>query len=828
MKKLEKKYIEANTTKKKGELVAIASTNSEDRVGDSLKMSDWCLKDYLKNPVLQAGHEHAPQFTIGIAKNLKIDSKKLTFTPCFHEHTQLARDIKAMYESDPPILKAWSVGFLPKALMKDEVGEPLGKNELLEVSAVAVPANAECLTEAKSYDKSVVKKVEDWVTKQVNVKDLEESVVEKPYENEHACRLQDPGKYKKFRRGSRVSKNGKKYSIIFGITSAKKSEEQSYRYDKKVWSESEAKKHCATRKGSSFHPAKKSEKEEKYVCECLDCDYILKTSEHCKNVECPKCGGKMRRVERPGSGQKNYQERWNKQLPEIFNSKDFDISSETSKVTTFEYRLYTGYLDCEVRHLNLNNFLIPSPWLGSYLAGFKEILGDYKVIDERNFTYYGTEEPIDYEVIKLNSKEEDDFLVKGTRFYKSNKSDRKFIVKFEPCFYGLQAQIITRREDREWNKDLLLKVKKWVKENNKLKGEAFCLSGEFIDRMDIKWEDVILPKVIKGAVMKGANQLNKNGKDSVSRGMMFIGKPGTGKTLSGKAMMSNLKDKTFIWVSARDFEKLNYKMTLTLAFDLARQLNPVVLFMEDIDSWLKEGTMMDLLKTELDGLQENKGLITVLTSNNPEEFPDALLDRPGRFHDVLEFSLPNKELRERMIKEWSGIKDFTDEELKKLIHYTKEFSGAHMRELIDFAKMIASDDKVDLKKALFESLDKLIEQRELVERIKKNRKNKEDQREDKGIKLKEGRVLSTKNRNLIKKCVLTTKDTTVALEKLVNVTEPPIKEDSINTPEKVEGNSNKGREPKKVKAQVNVELRILQKIAGLSNRGIQKLRNNDK
>jgi len=40
-----------------------------------------------------------------------------------------------------------------------------------------------------------------------------------------------------------------------------------------------------------------------YECECLSCGYKMKTTEHCRDIKCPKCGGEMRRVERPGVGQ---------------------------------------------------------------------------------------------------------------------------------------------------------------------------------------------------------------------------------------------------------------------------------------------------------------------------------------------------------------------------------------------------------------------------------------------------------------------------------------------------------------------------------------------
>lgn len=90
-----------------------------------------------------------------------------------------------------------------------------------------------------------------------------------PYPNEHACRLKDPGKYSKFRRGSRTSRNGKPYSVIFGILSPGKSEEQAYRYSKSTWTSSEARSHCS-RHGGSFEPASGESKARNYFALILN------------------------------------------------------------------------------------------------------------------------------------------------------------------------------------------------------------------------------------------------------------------------------------------------------------------------------------------------------------------------------------------------------------------------------------------------------------------------------------------------------------------------------------------------------------------------------
>jgi len=75
-----------------------------------------------------------------------------------------------------------------------------------------------------------------------------------PYPNEHACRLKDPAKYDKFARENCEQKHdGKCIDVIYGIKE-NKSEIQAYRYDKEVWTEADAKKHCQEHDGM-FEPA---------------------------------------------------------------------------------------------------------------------------------------------------------------------------------------------------------------------------------------------------------------------------------------------------------------------------------------------------------------------------------------------------------------------------------------------------------------------------------------------------------------------------------------------------------------------------------------------
>lgn len=79
-----------------------------------------------------------------------------------------------------------------------------------------------------------------------------------PYANEHACRLNDPGKYDRFARKNCEQKHdGKCIDVIYGIKN-NKSEIQALRYPKKVWTAAAAKSHCSDA-GGSFEAASSSD-----------------------------------------------------------------------------------------------------------------------------------------------------------------------------------------------------------------------------------------------------------------------------------------------------------------------------------------------------------------------------------------------------------------------------------------------------------------------------------------------------------------------------------------------------------------------------------------
>lgn len=185
----------------------------------------------------------------------------------------------------------------------------------------------------------------------------------------------------------------------------------------------------------------------------------------------------------------------------------------------------------------------------------------------------------------------------------------------------------------------------------------------------------------------------------------------TGKTLTGRILRNQAEGTTFIWLSARDLYRSGGYGGLTYGFDLARECAPSILFLEDIDNWLERGTI-DLLKTELDGVARSTGVVTMLTTNFPEYLPEALVDRPGRFHDVLQFDLPTAEARTAMVQRW--LPELDAKGCERAVAATDGYSGAHVRELAGFARTIHEQDGLPFDQAVERAIAKVIEQRELI------------------------------------------------------------------------------------------------------------------
>ena len=131
-------------------LTVVASDESVDRYGDVVRASGWDLVAYKRNPVFLWAHDYT-RTPIGRSEWIGVDDTRLLATVSFAP-TPFAQEVETLYRQR--YLRAVSVGFRAKAFAfrKNAQGQAEGieytKQELVEISAVPVPANAQALARA--------------------------------------------------------------------------------------------------------------------------------------------------------------------------------------------------------------------------------------------------------------------------------------------------------------------------------------------------------------------------------------------------------------------------------------------------------------------------------------------------------------------------------------------------------------------------------------------------------------------------------------------------------------------------------------------------------
>jgi len=416
------------------------------------------------------------------------------------------------------------------------------------------------------------------------------------------------------------------------------------------------------------------------------------------------------------SSQDNGTEKDGSSLPQVkivdrCNMKRFDVELEHLEASKLEYEWASRWLDCQIKEMQVVSTFVPNFRKGSFLTGLKHEESKWELRDTRKLTRDGREEPPSYEVVQLNSRISDTFLTSGIKFYQTDQK-QKICVKFNEGYGGVVVTTYVKLGngvgaesiDNAW---------KFAFEHNFLKGESFSLAGDFIPKATTEWDEVFLEPQNKQALQRTIRLLNDQQTNMPNRGVIVMGPPGTGKTLSGRVVLNEAKA-TFIWVAAKDFWKMGAVDGLCAAFELAKELSPAVIFMEDVDNWMSSYAV-DVIKTEMDGIGRTKGVVTILTTNYPERFPDALIDRPGRFHDVLLFDLPSERVRREMLTKWTegAVSELT---VESLVKSTDGFSGAHLFELVYFAKTLQTEDvNLSMDNALVKAVEKIHSQRELID-----------------------------------------------------------------------------------------------------------------
>ncbi|MBI5125220.1 MAG: CDC48 family AAA ATPase, partial [Planctomycetes bacterium] len=246
--------------------------------------------------------------------------------------------------------------------------------------------------------------------------------------------------------------------------------------------------------------------------------------------------------------------------------------------------------------------------------------------------------------------------------------------------------------------------------------EPSAIREVFVEVPDVGWEDVGGLEEVKRQLQEAVEwplryeKLFERARLTPPKGILLTGPPGTGKTLLAKALARegkvnfiSIKGPALLSKYVGESER-----AVRDIFRKARQAAPCILFFDEIDaiaprrgaggldSGVAERVISQLL-TELDGIEELKGVL-ILGATNRADIIDPALLRAGRFDATIEIPFPDREARLKIFQVHTRDKPITKEVgLDELVRQTEGWSGADIELLCRKATMIAIRNLIEKK-----------------------------------------------------------------------------------------------------------------------------------
>jgi transitional endoplasmic reticulum ATPase len=229
-----------------------------------------------------------------------------------------------------------------------------------------------------------------------------------------------------------------------------------------------------------------------------------------------------------------------------------------------------------------------------------------------------------------------------------------------------------------------------------------------VQRPNVRWEDIGGLQGIKDELAEAIEwplkhaDLFAEADVKPPKGILLYGPPGTGKTMIAKAVAAT-SEANFISIKGPELISKwvgESEKGVREVFRKARQAAPCVVFFDELDAIAprrgSEGDahvterVISQMLTELDGLEDLKGVVVIAATNRPDIIDEALL-RPGRFDRILE-------ARKQIFQIHTKKKPLdSDVKLDKLVEMTDGMTGAEIAAIVNVAAMSAIKEHVNKK-----------------------------------------------------------------------------------------------------------------------------------
>ncbi|RBI59840.1 AAA family ATPase [halophilic archaeon] len=244
--------------------------------------------------------------------------------------------------------------------------------------------------------------------------------------------------------------------------------------------------------------------------------------------------------------------------------------------------------------------------------------------------------------------------------------------------------------------------------------EPSAMREVLVEIPDVSYDDVGGLEQVKHELVRSVEwpltypQMFNKLRTEAPKGVLLYGPPGTGKTLMARAV-ANASNVNFI--SVRGPELLNKfvgesERAVREVFQRARQTAPTIIFFDEIDSIAPERggsfdsqvteRVVSQLLTDLDGIEELRGVFVLGATNRPDMIDRALL-RPGRLEKNIYVPVPDQEARREIFL--VHVRDMPvadDIDFDDLAEQTDGYTGGDIEAIVREASMLALDEAVTM------------------------------------------------------------------------------------------------------------------------------------